>query len=199
MKTRIPDVTTEDILRVVSYDPDSGFFTWKRRFPQAGEDPAKVAAWNTRYVGRRAGSVFKRGYRVLEIKSRKITEHRVAIKLITGHWPAQDVDHINGVRDDNRAANLRCVSRSQNLQNTTKLRRNNTSGVKGVSYIPKEKKWIVRIREFKGKTAGGAYLGRYRYFGRFDSLEEASAVASRARSILHGEFAKHVDLSTPTT
>ena len=192
MKAINPKISLKQLRGIVEYDPVTGNFFWCKRTPKKGDDPAKVASWNTRYSGKIAGSVFKSGYRIIDIEGKKTRAHRLAIKFITGRWPHADVDHVNGNRDDNRAANLRQATRSNNLQNATKLRSNNTSGVKGVSIRKDTGKWTVRLREFKGKTDCGKYKGKYLCFGSFTRKKDAIEAVRQARNLVHGKFAKHV-------
>jgi hypothetical protein len=70
--------------------------------------------------------------------------HRVAYLYMTGEWPAQWVGHINRDQTDNRWANLR-PGASLHLKATY---RNNTSGVRGVSWSARRGKWVAQI----GKT-----------------------------------------------
>lgn len=70
--------------------------------------------------------------------------HRLAWLYVYGVMPAKFIDHINGIANDNRIANLREVSNTQNLQNQ-KLRKTNTSGYKGVSWIKAKGKWVAQI------------------------------------------------------
>ncbi len=106
--------------------------------------------------------------------------HRLIWLWMTGDWPEKDIDHINGVRDDNRWINLRLADDKRNQQNA-KMPKTNTSGIKGVSWHKRDKKWLVNI-----KIGGKGYC-----FGAFDSIEFAELVAHEAREKYHGEFARH--------
>ena len=88
-----------------------------------------------------------------------------------------DVDHINGNTLDNRIANLRLASRSENCRNQGK-RRNNTSGFKGVS--KHGTKWQAYISTPKGRL----------FLGTFDTPEDANEAYQAAARKYHGEFAK---------
>lgn len=85
-------------------------------------------------------------------------------------------DHVNGNGLDNRRPNLRGCTQAQNNCNV-RLRGDNTSGVKGVSWRKRERKWI-------------AYVGRF-HIGYFSSLGDAARAVRSRREELHGEFARH--------
>ena len=91
----------------------------------------------------------------------------------------EEVDHINHIPLDNRRSNLRLASRQQNVHNVG-IRRNNTSGYKGVSFDKERSKWKAQIKI------------NYRnvLLGRFDTPEEAHQAYCEAARKLHGEFAQ---------
>lgn len=93
------------------------------------------------------------------------TGHVIAWCLYYREWPPveYDIDHINGIRTDNRKENLRLATRSQNMLNSHKTQATNTSGYPGVSYVSSRKKWRAYIK-----------IGYKQIFGGyFDTLEEA--------------------------
>ena len=101
------------------------------------------------------------GYRVLTLPGYgQIRAHRAAFLYMLGDWPCQEVDHINGIRGDNRWINLRPVTPSENRRNT-RIRSDNISGVVGVGFHNKRNQWRARI----GK----------RHLGWFKTFEEAVA------------------------
>jgi hypothetical protein len=126
-----PDlVNVEDWL---DYNTETGWFIWKVKPPRG-----RVIA------GQRAGCLRKNdGYRTIKYKGKCIQEHNLAYYFIHGRWPEFGVDHVNGVRDDNRADNLRPATQSQNNGNT-KLRENTISGLKGVSLFNGGRYWRAR-------------------------------------------------------
>lgn len=89
------------------------------------------------------------------------------------------VDHINGDSLDNRKENLRVVTKSQNSMNR-KLNKNNRSGIKGVCWSERDKRWVAQIR------AGGKYIR----LGSFTDKMEAAQVYKSASEVYHGEFAR---------
>ncbi|MGU3904773.1 HNH endonuclease [Escherichia coli] len=57
-----------------------------------------------------------------------------------------EIDHINGIRHDNRIENLRLVKKSANQRNRIKLSKNNSSGISGVYFCNTRKRWIAHKR-----------------------------------------------------
>ena len=113
-------VSAEELRLLVHYSPDTGAFTWLVNRPRVR-------------VGSPAGCVGLRGYLCIKIRGRLYAAHRLAWLYMTGEWPSQTTDHINGVRTDNRFTNLRDVSASANAQNMRTPPVNNTTGFLGVT------------------------------------------------------------------
>ena len=90
--------------------------------------------------------------------------HRFIWLVVTGDWPKGEIDHRNRVKTDNRWENLRDTDRSTNQLNTG-IRKDNTSGVKGVSWDESHKKWAV------------SYCGQY--LGQYDTIFDAAAARIR--------------------
>ena len=89
------------------------------------------------------------------------------------------MDHINGNRNDNRRSNLRICSAKENTRNQ-KLRSNNTTGYKGVSYDQRRKKYIASITvDYKSK-----------FLGYFSDPIEAALKYDQAAILLFGEYAR---------
>lgn len=105
--------------------------------------------------------------------------HRMILDLKRGDGRA--CDHINGNGLDNRRSNLRLATQAENCRNT-KLRKNNTSGYRGVSLCRHRPfgKWIARI----------GINGTVKTLGYFDRIEDAIKVRNAAAIALHGEFAR---------
>jgi hypothetical protein len=118
------------------------------------------------------------GYRYVKIQGRQLLEHRLIWALVHGTWP-QRIDHINGIRDDNRLANLRAATAAENAWNEP-LRHTNTSGVKGV-HQRKDGRFVAQHR----------IGGRVKHVGIFWSLEEAAKAVQASRERYHAEFANH--------
>ena len=108
--------------------------------------------------GEEAGTKNAAGYRVVSISSSRYYGHRVSWFMYYGAWPKSTIDHINGVRDDNRIVNLRDVDHKENLKNQ-RLQKSNTSGVVGVYWNKPTKNWRVKI-EVNGKQI---HIGYFQY------------------------------------
>ena len=104
----------------------------------------------------------------------------VVFAMAHGYWP-ESVDHINGIKTDNRLANLRAANHAENMQNS-RLRSDNTSGFKGVTWDQRAGKWQAQVH----------MNGRCKFLGYFDKVEVAAAKASAYREQHHKEFARHV-------
>lgn len=98
---------------------------------------------------------------------------------MTGEWPAEQVDHINGTPDDNRWDNLREASNAENCRNTRR-RQNNTSGTKGVTWDARRGKWNANI----------CVNRRYIFLGYFEDIEAAAAAYAAASQKYHGAFGR---------
>lgn len=160
-------ISQHRLKELLHYDPETGRFAWR-------VNRARLAK-----AGQRAGTPhYKEGYIRLHLMGRMYQAHSLAVLYVTGEWP-EEVDHINGVRDDNRWVNLRIVTRPQNGLNR-KIYNTNTSGHKGVNWHVKLGKWRARIQ----------VRGRRIALGCFATKEEASAAYKAAEAEYFGEFAR---------
>lgn len=147
------------------YDRETGVFLW-------------VGGMNVR-TGERAGTTTFWGYRQIEICQQFFMAHHLAWFYVHGRWPAPEIDHRNGIRDDNRFDNLREATRSQQGANS-KRSKANTSGFKGVIYRPHAKAFRAYITLNR----------RQRHLGYFPTAEMAHAAYCAAAERLFGEFAR---------
>ena len=128
-------------------------------------------------IGAYAGHLEKKiGYRRIGIDGKKYLEHRLIFLYHYGYLPKY-LDHINGIKDDNRIENLREVTHSQNHMNK-KSNKNSTSIYKGVNWDKGCKKWKASIRKNKLK-----------HLGVFISEKEAAQVYNKAAKELFGKYA----------
>jgi hypothetical protein len=128
-------------------------------------------------VGTTAGYVDRAGYCRVGVDGYNFLAHRLAFFYIEGVWPANEIDHVDRCRTNNKWINLREATRSENMFNVGK-RKNNTSGVKGV-YWNKEK------NKFQAQATVG---GRQVYIGRYDSLDDAKRAFEKYVTPIHGEY-----------
>jgi len=131
----------------------------------------------------KAGSVVNykepNGYLRVRVDNQRYTVHQVVFCMQHGYIPKM-LDHINGIKDDNRIENLRIANPSQNGYNKP-LGKMCKSGVKNVKWESNMKKWQVRLKINKIP----------KIVGYFDNLELAELVAIEARNKFHGEYANH--------
>jgi hypothetical protein len=119
--------------------------------------------------------------RHIKIDGKRYRLHRIIFLYHYGYLTdGLEIDHIDGNKTNNRIENLREVTSSQNIMNT-KLSVRSTSGIKGVFYDKRSKKWQSRI--FKN----GGYIHRRSH----STIEEAAAAVEEARVKYHGEYARH--------
>jgi hypothetical protein len=157
-------LTIEWISSVLEYAPETGLFLWKINSGSA-------------IKGGKAGSLDTQGYRRIGLGNRLYKAHRLAWYLCTGNWPKDEIDHINGNRDDNRIANLRQADRYINTQNAS-IRSDNSTGFAGVSFYKPTRKWKAQIGHSSVKL----------HLGYFDSPSDAHAVYVAAKMELHPGF-----------
>jgi hypothetical protein len=126
-----------------------------------------------------AGFSSHKGYRKIKLNGGCFAAHRLAWLYMTGEDPgSRYVDHRNGETGDNRWSNLRLASHGQNKANS-KLHKNNTAGLKGVSPVSGSTRWQARIR----------WDRKLIYLGVYNTKEEAHAAYLKAASKCFGEFA----------
>lgn len=133
-----------EISKLIDYSEDTGLFLWKKR-----DKPS----FDSRFAGKLVGYCDKDGYLVVVFKKKSIRLHRLAWYISKGVIP-NEIDHINRDKTDNRISNLRECTRSENMQNIG-LRRDNSSGFKGVGWCSSANKFRARcLIDGKRKTVG---------------------------------------------
>jgi hypothetical protein len=167
------DVTQELLESLLDYDHATGDLTWKTRFPsmfKRGKQSVEhsCAIWNTKFAGKAAlSSSSNQGYRQGHLNYRQVLAHRMIWVMFYNEWPEQ-IDHINGIRTDNRLANLRAVTLAENNRNQ-KMRNTNSSGICGVR-ATSSGRWLASIRAY----------GKQTHLGTFDTIEQAAYVRGEA-------------------
>lgn len=171
-----PVVTAQHVREFLNYNPETGSFIWKHRSVDWFPDNRAWRIWNTRFAGSSAGSLHSSGYMDIGLFGYPFRAHRLAWVYVHGEWPEHEIDHINGVRDDNRIDNLRDVTSGSNKMNTKKPI-NNSSGAIGVMYLARAKTWVAQIQ----------FQGRNHHIGLFRTKEAAIT----ARKEKEKEFGFH--------
>ena len=118
-------LTQQRLKEVLHYDPETGIFTWKYR-----TDVPKCT--NSLFFDKIAGYKNNQGYFFIRINRKLYRSQRLAWLYVHGKWPDNEIDHINGVRHDNRFENLRDVTKSINMQNQKNARKDCSLGFQGV-------------------------------------------------------------------
>ena len=136
-------LTKATIRELITYDPISGKAYWNRRDAKWFAREKDYKGWNARFPGREIASTKDTGYIQCWCVGNHYPLHHLIWLYMTGEWP-NCIDHINGVRTDNRWGNLRNVTIQENGKNT-KLRSDNKSGYHGVSWYKSRNKWMVRV------------------------------------------------------
>ena len=159
---------TADIARqLLTYNHESGIARW------TGEGKSRKAV-----AGKEAGTIARNGYPTIGLLGKKYRLHRIVWLITHGEWP-EEIDHINGIRTDNRLCNLRSVTRRDNLRNR-RIGSANTSGVMGVYWEKDRNKWNAQIaRNMKSN-----------HLGRFDNLFDA-VCARKSAEIEYGFHPNH--------
>jgi len=151
---------------VMDYNPVSGIMTWKVNMSPCAR------------VGDEVGCVDKTGYIRTKLNGYMYSVHRLVWLFVTGSWPENQIDHINGIRDANWWGNLRDVTNGQNKMNS-KVGRNNSMGLKGVAKS--------RDRFKSSITHDGAKYS----LGTYTTPEEAHNAYCNKADELFGQFANH--------
>lgn len=164
MKTQ-NHLTSEEIKDRLHYESDTGRLIWKK-------------CRNSKKIGTEAKSLDLCGYVQVNISGKVMKGHRIAWAIYFGEWPSDSLDHLNGVRNDNRIVNLRCVNGTINAQNKRNGSCKSATGFLGVSLSPKncmEKRYRAKIQVGKHQI----------HLGSFPTPEEAHHAYVFAKRQLH--------------
>ena len=154
-------ISKDRIAEVLALDEGTGVLRWQVAKRPGGR-------------GTIAGHVRKNGYVQVVVDGKVFAAHRLVWLLVHGHWPDADIDHVNGVRSDNRPSNLRACTRTENMQNRG-VGKNSRSGIVGVSWNTRAGKWRAAIQANK----------RHFDLGLFDSKDAAATAYAAAKRKLH--------------
>lgn len=156
-------LTQATLKEVLHYNPITGLLTWK-----VSRGKAKA--------GNIAGVLdIKNGYIKISVYGKSYSAHRLAFLYIHGKFNKNEIDHINGIKNDNRLENLREVSHAENQQNRRKPNSINKTGYLGVSLYKKSNQFRAFICVNKIN----------RHLGIFDTPEQAHEAYLNAKRKLH--------------
>ena len=156
-----PELNAETVRQIFDCDPETGRLTWRVYRPKCP-------------IGAEVGTLHHKGYRRVLYNWRSYGVHRIIWLYVYGEWPKDQIDHINGIRDDNRITNLREATNQQNQWNRP-VKKGATTGIKGVR------------RHQKGFQVSVQKDGREQYIGYYSDAEVARA-AYRSAIAHRGEF-----------
>lgn len=162
---REPNLTHSRVLELFDLDAERGVLT------------RKVRTTNSVRVGDPVGTL-SNGYLRARVDGCHVSVHRLIWFYVNGVWPVEEIDHINGIKSDNRIANLREASRSQNNRNCP-VRSDSSTGLRGVCWNNGRSSYRVAIR----------INGRRVLLGTFHDAEQAHAAYVEAAKLYHGDFA----------
>jgi hypothetical protein len=155
------NITAQEVRSVLDYDPSTGIFRWK------------IDRGNVR-SGSVTGCLHSSGYLLIGYRNRILRAHRIAWLYVHGEWPSKHIDHINGIKTDNRIVNLRDVSRSVNGQNQRQPTARNKLGL------------YLGVYKAKNKySAQIAINGKSRSLGQFTNADEAYDAYLTAKRKFH--------------
>lgn len=157
--------SVEDLRSRLAYDPLTGALTWKKC-----RDSGKI--------GTQAKSLDVCGYIQVNVAGKVLKGHRIAWAIHYGEWPSEQVDHINGLRNDNRISNLRQVSNQLNCQNQRNGVRKNETGFMGVHFDKNRK-------EGKKYRAKIQLDGKQYHLGGYETAELAHQAYLTAKRKIH--------------
>jgi hypothetical protein len=155
------NITQNQLKDILHYEPSTGEFTW-------------LISCGPNKAGSIAGAVHHQGYIRIGVNKKYYQAHRLAWLYVHGVLPKDQIDHINGIRNDNRISNLRECNNLENQQNCG-VYKNNKSGYTGVFYRKDIKKWLAKIN----------FNSKQMYLGYYDTPEKAHDAYCDAKNKYH--------------
>ena len=165
-------ISMEEFRKYVSYDPETGKFTRIRIY---NDDPRRFQE-----IGNITGNPTSRGYLEISVGYTKFSAHKLAWYFVYGEEPSENIDHVDGDKQNNKIDNLRLHTPLENMRNRG-VNKNNTTGYNGV-YLTSSGKHRARIK-VNGKLIG---------LGTFVNFEDAVTARKEANKVYgfddnHGE------------
>ena len=172
------DLTQELLHELFDYCDERGALIWKKPGPG-------------RTIGKPAGRKhYRNGYIDISHGDVRYGAHRMIWIYHNGLIPeSMVIDHINGVRDDNKIINLQLCSHADNIRKAT-IRKDNKSGISGVYWHIGNKQWIAYM------TIDGKRI----YIGSSKDKQEVIDMRLKAEKEAFGDFApsNHAYTGQPT-
>ncbi len=169
--------TQQYLQECFEYNKDIGAIIWKERPLEHFDSQRAMNISNTRHKNK-VIDTYSHGYIIIDLDGKRYGAHRIIWKWYYGTEPKETIDHINGIKDDNRIENLREATHLENSQNVVNLKKNNKSGYVGVCWHEKAGKWRATF----------SYEGKTMHLGLFDTAYEAHLVREAKAKELQGEF-----------
>lgn len=154
-------MTYDECADLLEYNRKTGELLWKKSLGRA--KPGSVAGYTD-----------TNGYVRLCIKGRMYLAHRIAWLMTHGEWPKNSIDHVNGIKHDNRIENIRSASQLENCQNR-QVNRNNKTGFPGVDFHKRSGKFRAKI----------GYQFKAIHLGYFDNPQDAHKAYLAAKKTIH--------------
>lgn len=153
-------ITNKQLKQYLHYNPETGIFV-------------RIKSKRSSEVGKQAGCSSGHKYVHIYLFGKYYQAHRLAWLFITGKWPKEFIDHINGNCEDNRFVNLREADRKINNQNQRKAQKINKVGLLGVC-------------KHRNKYQAAISIDGYpKYLGHFDTPELAHKAYVEAKRNFH--------------
>lgn len=131
-----------------SADFNLGILVWNCRPEHHFKTSGICRMWNSRYSGKRAGSIVKRNSRYMcyqvEVENEAYLVHRILYAMYHRKWPNQDIGHKDGNPLNNAISNIEDISHKENMK-YKKLRHTNKSGVNGVYWDKSGRVWRISL------------------------------------------------------
>lgn len=162
-------LTQKRLKELLHYDPKTGEWT-------------RISIRKGYFIGTKTGRLMAAGYIRVGVDMERYLSHRLAWLYMTGRWPKEQIDHINGNRADNRWINLREATNSQNQFNR-KNQKPNKNGMEGVLKSKDHKR-------HKPYSARIMIRGKSKYLGRFATATEAHVAYKTAALFFHGPHSR---------
>lgn len=153
-----------EVTRRLRYVQETGDFYWI------------VAPNNRTKAGSRAGKRDRNGYIMIKFNTVALCAHRLAWFVMTGGWPEEYIDHVDGNPSNNAWSNLRAATNSQNQA----ARRKGSGAFRGVTWNKKSRKWQAGIK------VGGKSV----HLGLYETPDAAATAYANAAKTYFGEFAR---------